>query len=340
MNLLRPPNFNAGVPLARRLVDPRFRFASLGVIAEFWADQGVTLGTTPRAAGTSPPAVTWSGQLKPAQELYLAIDSTAGGTARGQATFKWSIDGGSTFVATGVVTAATTDLATPQGTVTVAWPVGTYNTDQTWKATVAAWDDLSYTGNNAVEATASRQVLYSSAGFNGRPCLDWGVGGSARGLSTPSLTIGPHSLFIIGRGDVNSEYAAVHINDGGVNGSYTYCFAGFSTNVYRGSVVSSFNVTGANAWFSDGVRRSVCVSFDGTHAGHALYRDAVAVTPTGGTGNDPGTTTVSGALHIGRNQTPASTFRGVMSGIILANRAWTSDEVATIHAYAIARFPL
>lgn len=306
-------------------------------VLELRADRDVTLGTTPRAAGTTPPVLTWSGVLTPAQELCVQIDLLG---ARGTSTFKWSEDGCSTFKATGIVTAATNDLATTQGTVTLAWPVGTYATDNVYRATVASVVDQTNLGNTAAEATASRQLLYRATGFNGRPAFDWGTGGSSRGLSVTSLTLGAHTIFILGRGDANAEYAAVHITDASTNGSYTYCFAGFSTLIARGSVVSSFNVTGANAWFSDGTRRSVAIAFDGTHAGHILYRDAVAVTPTGGSGSDPGTGTVAGGFFIGRSGTLASVFRGVQTTVRVFSRALTAAEVARVHAYDTTLNPL
>src|SRR5258708_18034961 len=84
-------------------------------------DLGVTLGGTPRASGTIPPAVTLTGTLTGVPDLYLKID---GAGARGTATFRWSLDDGATFVATSVLTAATVTLSGAAPAVIVNFPLG------------------------------------------------------------------------------------------------------------------------------------------------------------------------------------------------------------------------
>src|SRR5258708_19444783 len=84
-------------------------------------DLGVTLGGTPRASGTIPPAVTLTGTLTGVPDLYLKID---GAGARGTATFRWSLDDGATFVATSVLTAATVTLRGAPPPLIVPFPLG------------------------------------------------------------------------------------------------------------------------------------------------------------------------------------------------------------------------
>ena len=156
------------------------------------ADSGILLGTTPLAAGTTPQAVTWSGALSQAIGLQLNIDGTG---ARGTATFKWSINNGATFVATGVLTAATVDLATPGGTVTVAFPVGTYTALDTYKATVQTWTAGTYA---LTQATVTKQPLYSVAGgSNSQPCLIFD--GTDDNLSATFALAQPHHVMFVGK---------------------------------------------------------------------------------------------------------------------------------------------
>lgn len=115
---------------------------------------GLIPHATMRPAGTSPPAVTIAGS---GRALRVAIDSTAGGTARGQATFKWSEDGGATFKQTGVLTAASVTIGSTG--YTVAFPVGTYNTNQTYDAVCGTWKDQSGLGNDATQATQGQCPL-------------------------------------------------------------------------------------------------------------------------------------------------------------------------------------
>lgn len=73
--------------------------------------------------GTTPPAVSITG--RPNDDYDVRLDIVTGG-ARGTATFQWSSDNGASY-STAQVTAATVVLGTTG--LTVAFPVGTYNSD-------------------------------------------------------------------------------------------------------------------------------------------------------------------------------------------------------------------
>jgi hypothetical protein len=92
----------------------------------------VSHNATLTATGTTPPAVTVSGTTKYSDQLRVEI--TTGG-ARGTAVFRYSFDGGSNWAESGIVTAATYALLTPNGDasgLTLAFPVGTYATDNVY----------------------------------------------------------------------------------------------------------------------------------------------------------------------------------------------------------------
>jgi hypothetical protein len=121
-----------------------------------WLDStlGITLGGTMRAAGTAPPVVTLTGTLTQATSILL--DMPVGG-ARGTAQFRWSFDAGATWSAQ-TLTAATVAIGATGATAN--FPVGTYNTDNTYKTTVATWADQNAATNNVTQATAASQPLY------------------------------------------------------------------------------------------------------------------------------------------------------------------------------------
>ena len=75
--------------------------------------------------GTGSATMETGGTYTGAEQLnyYIEIDSIAGGAEVAQATFKWSDDGGATFDASGVATAAT--WVTLNNGVTVRWTTGT-----------------------------------------------------------------------------------------------------------------------------------------------------------------------------------------------------------------------
>src|SRR3990167_629524 len=85
------------------------------------------LGDITERSGTDPPLVTITGT--PDNDYLFVIDLTLGG-ARGVAPFRWSINGGSTWEASGVVTAATNVLGTTG--LTANFPVGTYTDDNAY----------------------------------------------------------------------------------------------------------------------------------------------------------------------------------------------------------------
>lgn len=86
-----------------------------------------------QSAGTTPPVVTLSGT--PTDNFIIQMAITTGG-ARGTALFKWSINNGGSFVATGVSTAAT--VALTSGIIvtglTANFSAGTYATDNVYTA--------------------------------------------------------------------------------------------------------------------------------------------------------------------------------------------------------------
>lgn len=145
---------------------------------------GITLGTTMLAAGTSPPAVTISGTL--AQSCPLLLGNFTSGTL-GVSTFQWSVTDGATW-SSSIATAASVNLASLG--IDVAFPAGTYSTDNTYHATVASWVDQSAAANVLVQATANLQpkLVYESAlggpailasGNQRLVCATGGVTGSA-----------------------------------------------------------------------------------------------------------------------------------------------------------------
>lgn len=300
----------------------------------FWfcPDTLLTLGGTPFAQGTSPPVTTISGALSPAQPIIYSIDSTAGGTARGQATFKWSANGGATYT-TGVLTAATTPLATPAGTVTVAWPVGTYNTDQSWTATIATWGDAFTGGAGLTQSTEADRVPYTT-GSNGRTCLDWLTSTDSRGMTTAAVSYGDHTLLMTLRGDANSGIAA-HRGAAG-DYDYIYCTSGASSAVTRGGNFSGKNV--GVSWLRDGVFRRVAKTYSGTHATHLVGRNAVQDTTTNQSVADPGSDAISAALFIGRFTSGASDkFIGVIREVVLLKSGMSWEMVTRIDAGLAAR---
>lgn len=154
------------------------------------ADRGLALNATTAATttggGSPPTSVTISGNLSQSSGIVFKIDSVAGGTARGQATFSAYNDGGTTPVLTGITTAADVNLTSTLG-VHVQWPVGTYATTYVYTATLASWTDQfgghAFAGTGGV--TSSPSAIWQ--GLNNRPIITCTGSNNTRLSCTDSL---------------------------------------------------------------------------------------------------------------------------------------------------------
>lgn len=90
------------------------------------ADDGNVLVAT----GTAPPVVTMTGTLPLPWRARVEIQTTG---PRGIATFRVSLDGGTTWIASGVTTAATYTIPTTSNVLN--FPVGTYTNDNVYVST-------------------------------------------------------------------------------------------------------------------------------------------------------------------------------------------------------------
>lgn len=148
-----------------------------------WLDSmlGITLGGTMRAAGTTPPVVTLTGTLT--QATAILLDMPVGG-ARGTAEFRWSFDNGATWSAQ-TLTAATVAIGATG--VTANFPVGTYNTDNTYRTTVATWADQGPGSNNVIQATAGTQPMYVYDSTFGANVVDFSTASTRLAKTTGGL---------------------------------------------------------------------------------------------------------------------------------------------------------
>lgn len=141
-------------------------FSASNVLQALQSDAGVVEGTTLRATGTSPPAITLSGtRTGPPYPITVKCPTTGG--ARGTWIGKVYYDGGTTPEQT--FTSAATVALTGKGTgLTLNIPTGTASTDNVWRSTIATWKDQSGRGKDFGQPTASKQFLIT-VGLNGRP---------------------------------------------------------------------------------------------------------------------------------------------------------------------------
>lgn len=194
------------------------------------------------STGTTPPVVTVAGY--PTGNYTVHVDMDLGG-ARGTATFRWSIDGGLTWVAAGVVTAATVALGSTG--ITVAFPTGTYNADNLYVFTAKEIPVKKYvtpervvtefTGGGGVELVSA---ILTAARGNGATVLfvpvPASVAGSSSGVtasndSAPAVTLSGTPL--------DDFEARVEILLGGARGVATYRLSLDGGDTWLGETVTA-----------------------------------------------------------------------------------------------------
>lgn len=305
--------------------DPFYYAQQYGILYWFRADQGIQYGGTLRASGTAPPAWTITGTATRQVGLHMEIDNVGAGTALGQATYKWSEDNGSTYVATGVVTAAGPTALGTTG-LSVAMAVGPYNIDNKWDITVSQWNDVSGAGNHAVMATAGNQPLFSLVGWNGLPCLLWE---GDRRLLTPA-TVHPGTLMIALSATTGARrfWNRPAVDVGSANGAVEPTSRLLPPESGRTLVTTMINAG----------RMTYCRTFtSGNNASHALYTGGLPADVTVPSTGDAAPT--AQPLSIGSGSSGGTNFLGQIREVIGYVGPVTPAVVRSLHLGMAARAP-
>ena len=152
--------------------------------------------TAVSSSGTAPPVVTLTGV--PTFPFTIVLAVTVAG-ALGASRFKWSIDGGQSWVQTGVLTGANVPLGTTG--LTAHFAVGAYSNDNVYAAatkTVTA-RDLSTHGNDLGQAVAANQFPVDTIIVPGRyPRRALKGNGTSTALSRVMTLNSPYAIWLVG----------------------------------------------------------------------------------------------------------------------------------------------
>src|ERR1044071_367612 len=167
---------------------------------------------------------------------------------------------------------------------------------------VSQWSDKSGNANHATEANPTNRPTYGATAFGGLPGIDWGNGAvAARALTTPSISYGVFTAFIVFRGDASSNYVYVHESDNGSNRKYIHGDPNPNINIRRGGVQSMRAVvlpfqSATGVLNRDGIRRILTRRYGGTHATNTIRVDGATPQTNVISGQffDPGTTASAG----------------------------------------------
>ncbi len=311
-------------------------------VARLKRNEQLTFGGTMRGFGSAAPTVTLTGTLLFATAcpaILVAIDSTAGGTARGQATFKVSYNGGASYAHSGVTTAATYALDGAASGVTLNFPVGTYDISQSWKPVVTQWKSTNglYTWS---QATFASMPTYDGLLVDGANGMDFDgaayeLTGTDAAVNTVFADSKAYTLIIKGSTDVaaairvafgaaNSGQAANGSKRFGTNSTAPGKMTYVHTNDAAASVVA--NATGNAdtadhiwAWRTGGSAGAKTIS---------LSQDGAANDPNG-TAAQAGTLTPNRTSIGCRPSSTKSTFwDGQLSDIVIFDVELTDPQLA------------
>jgi hypothetical protein len=298
-----------------------------GVLRAWQSDFGVTPGTTLRAFGPTPPAVTVSGSPPSGTIPAVRVEMQLGG-ARGVATFRYSADNGANWIEQNVVTAATYPALVPSALagITFAFPNATYDVSNTYLGTTSGWV-CQKTGATAAMATAATQPVVGT--LSGRPNIIWSgaqrLFESTLPLPAPGTT--PTFVWFVARQTTWVINKAL------------FAGAGVSVNISLLTKVATPNVQ----QFCGSVNNTIGIPVGTLVRGEAYYSasaaDYVKVGATIGNVGSCGGTAPSTGFSIGDGSTGAFPAFVDYQAMILFNNKPSGAVLAALSAAASVMYP-
>lgn len=304
----------------------RFNPRMLSNLAAFYrSDQGMTVGGTPLAAGTAPPAVTYTGTLTGVPGLFVQIDGAGTGAA---ATFKWGLNGSAgPFIQTGQACAAAVVLTGLAAAVTVNFPNAAYLTDNTYSARLARWADLSGGGHDLIQATVGLQPLIIMNAVNGYPSVRFDTSGGNT-MATGAFTLNnPMAAWMVAK---SITYGTAGVKDIWLDGNTlasmvigSVLLAGYSISSGSAITLAAAVANAAYAYIGNIFGASGAIRVNGTQL------------QTGNTGaSNPGGITLGGLA----NGTRGSNFE--VAELPVYSSTQGAADIARLESYLKARYSL
>lgn len=264
--------------------------------------------------GTSPPTVTLTGT--PVIACRLRIEVKTAGTL-GNSLFRWSIDGGRSWVQQDVPTAASV-LLSPLG-VTAQFSAGTYPNDAVYTAdmTVGEWRDIAGNGIVVTQTIPSRRPRFAPLAPNATGL--YFDGNSQRLELASGLNIHqPYSIFAVGKRDT-------HVTFGAIVGSPA---AGACTTIYTNSTTTIAANLSTQIQIEADATQLRCYIVIANGASSLFCVDDTEVS------GSLGTSAMTG-IYIGGGLNPsAGWWNGYIDEVMVFSGALSSDERAALRARA------
>ena len=209
------------------------------------------------------------------------------------------------------------------------------DTVSTTGSVVDSMTDKTATGINATSSGTARPAYNATdAAYGGKPSLTFdGVDDS---LLVSSISYSSHTVFMVAKSAGAAGYKPFWRRQAVVGNDIDYCShrtdALFNRN---NALVASYKTDPGASWGVTAAPITIRVQYDGTHAGHALWKNGSAVTLTSATANDPGAL-ATGNLRIMSDT--ATWNSGTFAEMIVFSRVLTASECADVESYLRARY--
>lgn len=200
--------------------------------------------------------------------------------------------------------------------------------------------DLAGNGHDLMEPDPAAQPLYipSDPAFNGHPSVQLST--TTRLSTLGTVPFGPYTMFIV-VGPTSGPAGYVWFRGlGAVGDDYVWSAVGptaFALN--RGGAGNSGkdNSDGAG-WSAAAGVKSVCVSMDGTSAGHLLFVNGTSKGALFGPALNPGTNVLANRVFLAADGALGNTSTFRWAELIIYNRALTTNERTRVEAYVRRRY--
>ena len=194
--------------------------------------------------------------------------------------------------------------------------------------------DKSATGINATSSGTARPAYTANdAAYNNQPSLTFdGVDDT---LLASSANYSSHTILQVCRSAGQAGYRPFYRRVGASTNDIDYCSHRTDALFIRNNALTASYKTNATNWGVTANPITIRVQYDGTHAGHLLWKNGSAVSLTSATANDPGAL-ATGNLRI---MSDASTWTsGTWAEMIIFSRVLTASESADVEAYLRSRY--
>lgn len=182
-------------------------------------------------------------------------------------------------------------------------------------------------GNNMhlLQATNSKQPLYSIGGLNGKNAIYFdGVNGC---LTTSNYVEGVFTKFFVS--DFQSPAGFIEETNTGIHYSYLFGNTGSSGEVSRFDGTTRVTVLNISSGWNLG-KKIICWQFGGTFAGHRVWVNGVLVATSIGSAN-PGVGQLATTLNLGaRNNGASNPSKGFLAHRSAFQRSLNNTEIANI----------